>query len=157
LLTLSTAGSVSYAGDTLHLSAATLVFDAWAPDAVTVVGPAGPVAFVRDGERLRTPTSAIEAPSPRPTLVLEIASTHPTASETRLRLRLPGDTRVRLGIFDVRGHAVATLLDAWRPAGEHLLVWPVRDGRGRRVAPGVYLAVAEAGGMRVSRKVVVTP
>ena len=157
LLTLSAPASASYTGDMLHLSIADVVFDAWAPDAVTVVGPAGPVPFVRDGERLRTPTSAIEALPQRRSLILEIASAHPGAPETRLRLRLPGEARVRLRIFDARGRAVATLLDAWRPAGEHLLEWPGRDGRGRRVAPGVYLAVAEAGGMRVARKVVVTP
>jgi hypothetical protein len=47
----------------------------------------------------------------------------------------------RLTVFDVRGRAVANLVDEDRPAGEHKAVWQGRGNDGREVASGTYFAL----------------
>lgn len=153
LVLLDAPASAACAGDTVHLSRADVAFDAWAPAAVVVAAPSGPVPFVRHGDRVRTPTSAAEE-SRSSRLALDITGAHPSGRAVDLWLRLPRSDRVRVRLLDVRGACVATLLDAWRPAGAHRIAW---SGAGRRVAPGVYLAVAETGTSRVARKLVLSP
>jgi len=58
---------------------------------------------------------------------------------TTIRYGLPRDGRVKLGIYDLRGRLVATLVDEDRPAGYHAAVWEGDDHAGRRVSSGVYL------------------
>ena len=66
-------------------------------------------------------------------------------------LERPG--RVRLGVYDLSGRKVATLEDGWRAAGAHEARWDGRDGEGRMLPTGVYLAVLETNGERLSRKI----
>ena len=53
--------------------------------------------------------------------------------------------RVRIGIFDVAGRSVATLVDGFEPAGRHTVAWDGRDAQGARVAQGVYFVHARVG------------
>jgi hypothetical protein len=67
---------------------------------------------------------------------------------TTLRFDLPAGGRVRLGVYDVAGRLVRTVLDADLPAGEHAALWDGRNEQGLGVASGSYLARLEAGGLR---------
>ena len=57
---------------------------------------------------------------------------------------LPGRTEVRLGVYDVSGRLIRTLLTGVMPAGRHRVRWDGRDGEGRGVASGIYFARLQA-------------
>lgn len=80
------------------------------------------------------------------------AHPNPFNPRTTLRLMLPASGSVEVAIHDAAGRRVRTLLASTLPAGTHELAWDGRDGRGRRVAAGVYLAVAETPGGRATTR-----
>jgi hypothetical protein len=63
-----------------------------------------------------------------------------------------GDTKVRLTVFDARGHVVRELLNERRNAGEHEVIWDGRDGSGRQVGSGLYLYKLDVGGQVLVNK-----
>lgn len=69
---------------------------------------------------------------------------------TEIRFRIPEATHVRLEVFDLRGRIVATLVDATREAGEHVVRWDVASG-GQNLASGPYFYRLQAGTMRLTR------
>ena len=66
---------------------------------------------------------------------------------------LPQAGHVELSVHDVRGHKIATIVDAERTAGAHRATWDGRDSRGRVVGSGVYFARLECGGEVRLRKI----
>lgn len=69
----------------------------------------------------------------------------------------PGDpaARVTLAVYDVSGRIVRRLVDDARAAGEYRIEWDGRDEGGRSAASGVYFARLFAGGISVSRKMLI--
>ncbi|MEO5989456.1 MAG: FlgD immunoglobulin-like domain containing protein [Candidatus Eisenbacteria bacterium] len=61
----------------------------------------------------------------------------------------------RVAVHDLAGRRMATLWDGPLPAGRRELTWDVRDDAAARVAPGMYLVLADAGGTRFTRRIVV--
>lgn len=88
------------------------------------------------------------------TRLLPIAP-HPVRAGTTVRFSLAAPSHVRVHLYGVDGRAIQALADGWRPAGQHALAWDGRDGRGERVAPGVYFLRLEAGGHRETARLVV--
>lgn len=78
-------------------------------------------------------------------VVLEGIKPNPFNPVATIVFSLPRASRVRLGVYDLAGRRVASLLDERRVAGTHEVLWRGRDDRGRRAASGVYVAVLEAG------------
>lgn len=76
------------------------------------------------------------------------AAPNPFNPRTTLSFALESDGPVELWIADARGRRVATLVQGFRPAGEHRVVWDGTDAASRRCASGVYRAVLEADGHR---------
>ncbi len=72
-------------------------------------------------------------------LALQVAP-NPFNPATNLVFELDRTTRVRLDMFDLLGHRVASLIDEERTAGRHEVSWQGRDDTGDAVAAGVYLA-----------------
>jgi hypothetical protein len=70
---------------------------------------------------------------------------NPAREGGTLRFRVPVASRVELAIYDPAGRRVARLANATLGAGEHAIEWSRRDGSGRRVGPGVYLARLRVG------------
>ncbi len=60
---------------------------------------------------------------------------------TRIAFELAAGGRTRLAIYDVRGMLVRELLDTNLAAGPHHAIWDGRDGAGREMGSGVYLAL----------------
>jgi hypothetical protein len=52
--------------------------------------------------------------------------------------RLPEPAWVRLSVYSLTGHRIASLVDEHQPAGTHGIVWDVGHAAGYRVAPGIY-------------------
>jgi len=64
-----------------------------------------------------------------------------------------GPGGAEIAVYDVNGRLIRRLASGPREAGEHRLSWDGRDEAGRSVASGVYLAQAEAEGLRLTAKV----
>lgn len=69
-----------------------------------------------------------------------------------LALALPRSGRASVRVYDLSGALVTTLLERELEAGLHQVAWRGDDASGRKVAPGLYLAVLESGSERVTTK-----
>lgn len=63
---------------------------------------------------------------------------NPFSGRTTISYQLANPGPVRLGIYNIAGQLVRTLVDAVRPAGSQAATWDGRDDRGRAVSAGVY-------------------
>jgi hypothetical protein len=88
-------------------------------------------------------TDAITVPSTGH--VLHQNHPNPFNPVTTIGFVLPRRCRVRLGVFDVSGAHVRTLVDRTLDAGAHTAVWDGRDDERREVASGVYFYRMTAG------------
>ena len=97
-----------------------------------------------------------EVPDPVSALVLEQNRPNPFNPVTEIAYNVPGSDggRVTLSIYAIDGSLVTTLVDEARGAGPGTVTWDGIDGRGRRVASGVYLYRIRAAGETVTRKMV---
>lgn len=80
------------------------------------------------------------------TYAVRLGGPNPARDAVVVRYHLPRASRVAVGVFDVRGRQVLEVRDGieHRPGwGEWR--WDLQDGRGARVAPGVYWLRFEAG------------
>jgi len=82
---------------------------------------------------------------------LRLAQNYPNPfnPETVLRFVLGMDEEVSLRIYNLRGQMVASLVEGWRPAGEHHVRW-----RPQGLAAGIYIARLQAGTITASRRLV---
>lgn len=80
------------------------------------------------------------------TLQLEDAWPNPFNPATNLRYSLPRDGHVVVGIHDLKGRLVRTLVSGTQAAGRHAVVWDGLDDQGRAVPSGQYLGRVEAAG-----------
>jgi hypothetical protein len=97
--------------------------------------------------------ATVDVPAPIPGPRLERAGAHPVTGVARFRLVLPAEGPVALVVIDVRGRAVARLVEGVRPAGPHDVEWRVGAA-----TPGVYFArLVAAGEARTLRVVVAGP
>ena len=66
------------------------------------------------------------------------------------------DVDVQIRIYSSTGQLVRRLVREAKSPGEYFVDWDALNERGARVAPGVYLAVMEAGAFRATRRLVIT-
>ncbi|MBK7369556.1 MAG: T9SS type A sorting domain-containing protein [Candidatus Eisenbacteria bacterium] len=93
---------------------------------------------------------AAERPS---SLALATPFPNPAQARTRLAFTLPAAGRVRLGLFDVNGRRVASVLSGdWLEAGRHQRVLDTS-----RFSPGVYWTRLEFGGRIQVRSLTIRP
>jgi len=83
-------------------------------------------------------------------------SPNPSRGAVALRFGLAARGAVKLALYDAQGRLVRTLAEGSFEAGEHAFAFDGRDGTGRRLAPGLYLARLVAPGIAASRRIVVT-
>jgi len=69
------------------------------------------------------------------------------ARTAKFSFTLPQASDVKIGIYDVAGREVATLVDAHLPAGSFSREWSGADTQGRTVGAGVYFARMKANGV----------
>lgn len=70
---------------------------------------------------------------------------NPFNLHTTIKYQLPVGTRVMLGIYNLKGENIRTLVDAVKPAGYHEAIWNGQDDLDRRVSSGIYWAKMKAG------------
>jgi hypothetical protein len=78
---------------------------------------------------------------------------------TALAFAVPDGSQahVKIRLYDPAGRLVRTLVDETYDTGAYRVQWDLKDQRGSRVAPGVYIAVMETKGFRAMTKLVVVP
>jgi hypothetical protein len=105
-----------------------------------------------DGNLFRSPVATQSAP----VLALRASQNYPNPfnPKTTIRYDLPTRARVRLSIVDVGGRIVRRLVDDEQPAGARDVSWDGTDDRHTPVASGLYFYVLDAGGKRLTRKLV---
>jgi hypothetical protein len=81
------------------------------------------------------------------------AAPNPFRTDVAFRFALPRAGVFDVAVYDVTGRLIRRLGSGPRELGEHRLSWDGRDEAGRSVASGVYLARAEAEGLRLTAKV----
>jgi len=70
-----------------------------------------------------------------------------------IRFGLTLASNVVLSVYDLKGRRIRRVVDEYRSAGSHHIVWNGRDGAGRQVASGVYILLMEAGEVQFKRQI----
>jgi hypothetical protein len=83
------------------------------------------------------------------------AAPNPSNRPVAIGYQLPRQARVRLEVYNIAGQQVATLVDAYQPAGYYSPSWDLRDRGGNRAANGIYFYKLTAGEFQSVGKVVV--
>lgn len=108
---------------------------------------------IRDGlEACRTVVDAPAVTMAR-ALTLQNAVPNPFNPSTQIRFALGESGRARVSVVDTRGRTVATLVNGFREAGDHTVVWNGRDDGGAAVSSGIYFVKADAAGETQTRKI----
>ncbi len=81
------------------------------------------------------------------------AAPNPFNPQTTIRFDLAGAGPARLGVYDVSGRLVTTLVDADLPVGRHEVRWDGRDRSGAVRAAGTYFCRLETRAGVMTRKV----
>jgi hypothetical protein len=79
---------------------------------------------------------------------------NPAHGSISYTVTLPRPLRAQVGLYDLRGRRVLSLVDADLPAGRNSFTWDALDARGTALGPGVYFLGMSAGGMRRSARFV---
>jgi len=112
----------------------------------TIPVPAPQGVFNRAFLAGRTPAAEAAAPRLRPNVP------NPFNPSTEVRFVLTRAGSVEVGVYDLAGRLVRTLLAESLPAGERSLTWDGRDTAGRALPSGVYFArVRTADGVATGR------
>ena len=94
--------------------------------------------------------SSVEEGTSQPRqLRLEQNYPNPFNPETTISFMLSKGEEMSLRIYNLRGQMVASLVEGWRPAGEHQVRW-----RPQGLAAGIYIARLEAGAFTATRRLV---
>lgn len=83
---------------------------------------------------------------------LAMAAPNPFNPTTTINYSMKAAGQVRLTVFNLRGIAVATLIDRHQAAGPHSVTWYGLDDEGSRVASGAYFYRLETEGFSETKK-----
>lgn len=97
-----------------------------------------------------------DAQASRP-LVTELQSIapNPVGAATTIRYSLAERGRVSIGVHDVSGRLVRSLVNGTLDPGHHVVSWNGEDDAGHDLAPGVYFVRYQAGSQSFRKKVTV--
>jgi hypothetical protein len=90
-----------------------------------------------------------------PNYVLSLAKPNPMSKQVTISYNLPNPVPVEITVYDLGGKRVTTLVSGAQKTGWHNVSWNRTDGRGNRVASGVYFYSLKAGSYSATRKLVV--
>jgi choice-of-anchor B domain-containing protein len=113
--------------------------------------PAGLFIFSVEGH-VGQPTGA----AARGPVVARLGQNYPNPFNpaTTIEYETLSTTHVVIGVYDVSGALLRTLVDERQSAGTHRASWDGRDNAGRTVASGVYYCRLEAGATRDAKRMV---
>jgi hypothetical protein len=71
---------------------------------------------------------------------------NPSNSAVKISYTLEAPSEVSLTVYNILGQKVASLVNDWRKAGEHAVLWDGRGDDGAPVASGIYFCKLHSGG-----------
>ena len=91
-----------------------------------------------------------------PALTTNLAGNYPNPfnPETTIRYSVKDSTPVTIGIYNIKGQLVKTIVNEVKAAGEHSVVWNGTDSNGRQVASGMYYYKMYAGKYSSTKKMI---
>jgi hypothetical protein len=92
-----------------------------------------------------------------PPLAFSAPAPNPARYSVAFHISLPAATMVQVDVYDPSGRRLRALVASVQPAGVSRVDWDLRDSRGNRVNPGVYLVRARMDGRTWARRVAVVP
>ncbi|MEY4375311.1 MAG: hypothetical protein RL760_1478 [Candidatus Eisenbacteria bacterium] len=84
---------------------------------------------------------------------IRLAFPNPFEDATTISFVLAHADAAEVGVYDITGRRVRTLVSGVQAPGEHTVVWDGRDTDGRRVNAGAYVLRLEAGGHQEARSI----
>ncbi|UCE67345.1 MAG: T9SS type A sorting domain-containing protein, partial [Candidatus Zixiibacteriota bacterium] len=77
---------------------------------------------------------------------------NPFNAQTTISFALPVPSNVKIEIYNITGSQVKTLVNEYRKAGRHTIIWDATDDYGNEVSTGVYFYRLMAGELNLSQK-----
>lgn len=68
---------------------------------------------------------------------------NPFSGGTIIGFSIPAKSRIEISVYNVQGQLIRTLVEGVRRGGIHTVSWDGRDGKGRKLASGVYFCRLE--------------
>lgn len=103
--------------------------------------------------------SALPPAQPSGSLALRQNRPNPFGPATTIRYSISEPCRVKIGIYNLLGQVVCTLVDEKRTPGEYAVTWAGRNSQGQTMDSGVYFyrlsaspPSGKAGGRVITRK-----
>ena len=92
-----------------------------------------------------------------PIIKIELVGNYPNPFNpaTTIKCSLAVPSNLQINIYNIKGQKVKSLLNEYRPAGEHSIVWNGKNDNGNDVGSGVYFYRMEAEGYMVTKKMVI--
>jgi len=91
-----------------------------------------------------------------PAIVTELRGNYPNPfnPSTTITFSVKESAPVTIGVYNVKGQLVKTLVNEEKASGNHSVVWDGRDNNGRSVSSGVYFYKMNAGKYSSTRKMI---
>jgi len=77
---------------------------------------------------------------------------NPFNANTVISFSLAEAGRTKVSIYNILGQKIITLLDDYRPPGDHLVMWDGKNDKGEPVSTGIYLYRIECGSFVEAKK-----
>ena len=103
---------------------------------------------------VRNPTSVDDIESQIQDFAVRQNYPNPFNPFTQIDYQIEKPCNVQLVIFDLMGRKVKILLDDFRNAGIHSVIWDGRDELSQRVVSGIYFYKLQAGTFSKSKKMI---
>ncbi len=100
----------------------------------------------------------LDVPKDEGALSFSLPSPNPARGATSFRMTVPRDARgqvFRVGVFDIAGRKVRSLVDRLASPGPEHIEWNLLDDSGQRVAPALYMVRIDVGQRRKTMPLVV--
>ncbi|MFC2137079.1 T9SS type A sorting domain-containing protein, partial [Bacteroidota bacterium] len=115
--------------------------------------------FTELGTSIFTLKAKSETTNVNPDLIISTnlgdAYPNPFSLETIIDFSLNEETEVVIGIFNLLGEEVFTLINNTLPAGNHQILWNRRDEKGIAVPAGIYLYRMETDGYTQTKQLII--
>lgn len=106
----------------------------------------------------RTITDPTLSSADRETNLYSRSYPNPFYNQTNIEYSQPEAGEIIITITDALGRAVRILQDGFKTTGYHNTIWDGKDGRGSRVAPGIYYYLLESSsGLHIANSLLMLP
>jgi len=78
---------------------------------------------------------------------------NPFNPSTTLEYNIANNEHVKLKVYNINGEKVNTLVDSYKKAGKHKVIWNATNSMGNNLSSGVYLISIETGKLRAVQKI----